>query len=87
MQQLMCYLDPAAISVLATSLTAAFVAIAASVVIYWRKFKSKIKKNADPNKNKDAEEDIKILDESALEQDAEQAASASEDSADTDKKE
>ena len=79
MQQLLCYLDPAAISVLATSLTAAFVAIAASLVIYWRKLKNKFKKKNDADKDKNAEEDIRILDESVLQDDAEQAAPASED--------
>ena len=70
--ELLCYLDPSAISVLVTSLTAAFVAVAASLVIYWRKFKNKFKKNADPNKNKDTEEAIRVLDESVLEDDAKQ---------------
>ena len=70
--ELLCYLDPSAISVLVTSLTAAFVAVAASLVIYWRKFKNKFKKNSDPNKGKDAEGDVKLLDESALEGDTEQ---------------
>ena len=74
MIELLNYLDPSAISVLVTSLTAAFVAVAASLVIYWRKFKNKIKKNSDPNKGKDAEQDIRLLDESALEESAEQPA-------------
>lgn len=65
---LLCYLDPAAISVLATSLTAAFVAVAASVVILWRKFKKKVTKNSDPNKNKEAEENIHITDQSLLDE-------------------
>ena len=68
--ELLAYIEPSTISVLATSLTAAFVAIAASLVIYWRKFKNKFKKKSDLGKNKDAEEDIRVLDESALEDDA-----------------
>ena len=68
--ELLGYLDPAAISVLATSLTAAFVAIAASLVIYWRKIKKKFNKNSDPDKNKDAEQDIRVIDESALNDDS-----------------
>ena len=72
MIELLNYLDPSAISVLVTSLTAAFVAVAASLVIYWRKFKNKIKKNSDPNKGKDAEQDVRLLDESALADETEQ---------------
>ena len=86
MQQLLCYLDPAAISVLATSLTAAFVAIAASLVIYWRKFKNKFKKKSDADKSKNAEEDIRILDESALQDDAEQTTPTSDDKLDSNEK-
>ena len=73
--ELLCYLDPSAISVLVTSLTAAFVAVAASVVIYWRKLKNKLKKNSDKEQ---AEEDIRMLDESALEGEAEQPTEAKE---------
>lgn len=73
--ELLCYLDPSAISVLVTSLTAAFVAVAASVVIYWRKLKNKLKKNSDKEQ---AEEDIRMLDESALEGEAEQPIEAKE---------
>lgn len=65
---LLCYLDPASISILATSLTAAFVAVAASAVIVWRKFTKKITKNSDPNKNKEAESDIHITDQSLLDE-------------------
>ena len=72
--ELLCYLDPSAISVLVTSLTAAFVAVAATLVIYWRKLKNKFKKKSDQENNKDAEGDINLIDESALADETEQPA-------------
>lgn len=62
------YIDPAATSVLLSSLTAVFVAIAASAIIIWRKVKNKVKKviKIDPNKNKEVEKDIVVSDDEVL---------------------
>ena len=54
MSFLLGYIDPAATSVLLSSITAIVVAISASAIILWRKFKKKINKTLkiDPNKAK-----------------------------------
>ncbi|MDE7300675.1 MAG: hypothetical protein K2N47_00750 [Clostridia bacterium] len=72
------YIDPAATSVLITSLTAVVVAIGASAIVIWRKFKKKVDKtlNKDPNANKEVEGDLVILDEEV--KNAEAAAPAEE---------
>lgn len=59
------YIDPAATSVLLTSLTAIIVAVGATAIVLWRKFKKKVDKtlNKDPNANKEVEEDLIITDE------------------------
>lgn len=61
------YIDPAATSVLLTSLTAIIVAVGASAIVIWRKFKKKVDKslNKDPNANKEVEADLIITDEEA----------------------
>lgn len=61
------YIDPAATSVLITSLTAITVAVGASAIVIWRKFKKKVNKTLkiDPNANKEVEEELVILDEEA----------------------
>lgn len=66
MNFLLGYIDPAATSVLLSSITAIIVAISASAIILWRKFKKKINKTLkiDPNKGKEVEEDIVVSDES-----------------------
>ena len=58
------YIDPAATSVLVTSLTAIVVAVGASAIVIWRKFKKKVDKtlNKDPNANKEVEEELVITD-------------------------
>ena len=58
------YIDPAATSVLITSLTAIVVAVGASAIVIWRKFKKKVDKtfNKDPNANKEVEEELVITD-------------------------
>lgn len=67
MSFLLGYIDPAATSVLLSSITAIIVAISASAIILWRKFKKKINKTLkiDPNKGKEVEEDIVLTDDSA----------------------
>ncbi len=61
------YIDPAATSVLLTSLTAIVVAVGASAIVIWRKFKKKVDKtmNKDPNANKEVEEELVIMDAEA----------------------
>ena len=58
------YIDPAATSVLLSSITAIAVAIGASAIIIWRKLKKKIDKtlNRDPNAGKEVEDDLIITD-------------------------
>ncbi|MDE5943714.1 MAG: hypothetical protein K2H30_05865 [Clostridia bacterium] len=58
------YIDPAATSVLLTSLTAIVVAVGASAIVIWRKFKKKVDKtlNKDPNANKEVEDELIITD-------------------------
>ena len=58
------YIDPAATSVLLSSITAVAVAIGASAIIIWRKLKKKIDTtlNRDPNAGKEIEEELVITD-------------------------
>lgn len=57
-----CYLDPAAASILVTSITGIAIAVSATVVILVRKAKKKVAKvlHIDENANKEVEEDIVI---------------------------
>lgn len=59
------YIDPAATSVLISSLTAIVVAAGASAIVIWRKLKKKVDKtlNKDPNANKEVEDELIINDE------------------------
>ena len=54
------YIDPAATSVLLSSIVAICVAIGASAIIIWRKVKKGVSKtfHIDPNAKKEVEEDI-----------------------------
>ncbi|MDE7453934.1 MAG: hypothetical protein K2N22_05960 [Clostridia bacterium] len=74
------YIDPAATSVLLTSLTAIVVAVGASAIVIWRKFKKKVDKtlNKDPNANKEIEEELVIVDEETKTEDAAEAAETAE---------
>lgn len=67
------YIDPAATSVLITSLTAIGVAVGASAIVIWRKLKKKVDKTLkiDPNANKEVEEELVILDEETEQAEAE----------------
>lgn len=58
------YIDPAATSVLLSSITAIVLALGASAIIIWRKLKKKVQKtlNIDPNSNKEVEDDLVITD-------------------------
>lgn len=59
------YIDPAATSVLLSSITAIVIAIGASAIVIWRKLKKKVKKtlNIDPNAGKEVEADLVVNDE------------------------
>lgn len=56
------YLDPAATSILLTSITGVVIAVSATAVILWRKAKKKVAQalHIDENANKEVEEDIVI---------------------------
>ncbi len=58
------YIDPAATSVLLSSITPIVLALIASAIIIWRKLKKKVQKtlNIDPNSNKEVEDDLVITD-------------------------
>ncbi len=74
------YIDPAATSVLISSLTAIVVAVGASAIVIWRKFKKKVDKtlNKDPNANKEVEDELVINDETAEAAPAEESAAKEE---------
>lgn len=67
--QNMCYIDPAATSVLISSITAIVVALGATFIIIWRKMKRGVQKtlHIDENAGKVVEDDLVILDEEATE--------------------
>ena len=71
----MCYIDPAATSVLLSSITAIVIAIGASAIIFWRKVKKKVSKtlNIDPNAGKEVEEDLVVTDAEVAEEIKEEA--------------
>ena len=64
------YIDPAATSILITSITSIAVALGATFIILWRKFKKGVKKTLkiDENAGKELEEDVVVYDESAKEE-------------------
>ncbi len=66
----MLYIDPAATSVLLSSITAIVVAIGASVIIFWRKFKKKVGKtlHLDPNAGKEIEDELVVTDAEIVEE-------------------
>ena len=58
------YIDPAAASVLITSITAIVVGCGATAIILWRKFKKGVNKtfHIDENANKEVEDELVITD-------------------------
>ena len=56
------YLDPAATSILVTSISGIVIAVSATAVIIWRKAKKKVATalHIDENANKEVEEDLVI---------------------------
>ncbi|MBQ3048260.1 MAG: hypothetical protein IJD48_04535 [Clostridia bacterium] len=65
MSFLLGYIDPAATSILLSSITTIAIAIGAVVVVWWRKAKKKVSKTLklDPNKGKEVEDDLVINEE------------------------
>ncbi len=61
----MLYIDPAATSILLSSITAIVVAVGASAIVIWRKLKKKVSKtlNIDPNAGKEVEEELVITED------------------------
>ncbi len=61
----MLYIDPAATSVLLSSITAIVLALGASAIIIWRKLKKKVEKTfkIDPNSKKEVEEELVMTDQ------------------------
>jgi energy-converting hydrogenase Eha subunit C len=59
------YIDPAATSVLLTSISGIIIAVGATAVILWRKAKKKVSQafHIDENAHKEVEEDIVIKDD------------------------
>lgn len=76
----LCYIDPAATSVLLSSIVAIVVAIGASAIVIWRKVKKGVSKtlHIDPNANKEVEEDIVLTDETTAEETKEQSSTETE---------
>ena len=75
----MLYIDPAATSVLLSSITAIVIAVGASAIIFWRKVKKKVSKtlHIDPNAGKEVEDELVINDEE-INSEIEEAESAEE---------
>ncbi len=59
------YLDPAATSILVTSISGIVIAVSATAVIVWRKAKKKVANvlHIDENANKEVEEEIVLNDQ------------------------
>ena len=56
------YVDPSAVSIIITSITAIVAAVGATAIVLWRKAKRKVGKvlHIDPNANKEVEEEIVV---------------------------
>ena len=76
----MLYIDPAATSVLLSSITAIVVAVGASIIIFWRKFKKKVGKtlHLDPNAGKEVEDELVVTDAEIVEETKEEIVEAIE---------
>ena len=82
----MLYIDPAATSILLTSLSGIVIAVGATAVILWRKFRKKVTKvlKIDENANKEVEDEIVLKDESATDAAAAETAVTEETKVDSD---
>ena len=80
MNFLLGYIDPAATSVLLSSITAIVVAVGASIIIFWRKFKKKVGKtlHLDPNAGKEVEDELVVTDAEIVEETKEEVVEATE---------
>ena len=60
------YIDPSAVTIAASSIVTALIAIGAALIIWWRKTKRKVAKalHIDENAHKEVEEDLVINEES-----------------------
>lgn len=74
------YIDPAATTVLLSSVTAIVVACGATFIILWRKIKKGAQKvlHFDENANKEVEDELVITDDEATEEVAEETVEATE---------
>ena len=56
------YVDPSAVSIIITSISAIIAAVGAVAIVLWRKAKNKVSKvlHIDPNANKEVEEEIVV---------------------------
>ena len=63
------YVDPSAVSILITSITAIAAAVGATAIVLWRKAKKKVSKvlNIDPNANKEVEDEIVVTESEDVE--------------------
>lgn len=77
MQSQFLYLDPSAVTALATSVTAIVVALGATFIILWRKFKKGVSKtfHIDENANKEVEDEL-VINDASVEENAESAEDA-----------
>ena len=66
------YIDPAATTVIITSISGVVIAVGATAVILWRKTKKKVAKalHIDENANKEVEEDLVIKPDSESDSDS-----------------
>ena len=66
------YIDPAATTVIITSISGVVIAVGATAVILWRKAKKKVAKalHIDENANKEVEEDLVIKPDSESDSDS-----------------
>ncbi len=74
------YIDPAATSALLSSISAILVALGATFIILWRKFKKKACKvlHIDENKNKEVEDELVVTDDTIIEESASETAETAE---------
>ena len=74
------YIDPAATTVLLSSVTTIVVALGATFIILWRKLKKGVQKtlHIDENANKEVEEDLVIVEDAESSDTAEEVAVSEE---------
>lgn len=82
-----CYIDPAATTVLISSLSAIVIAVGATAVVVWRRAKKKVANalHIDENAGKEVEEDLVVTDGEPAEAPAAEAESAEKEPAEVNK--